>query len=612
MTNPSDPVTTSLEPLPQDLGAPQLTVRAIATGVVLGGVLSLCNIYAGLKVGWGFNMSIIAVLMSFAFWRTLSTRWSVREWGLLENNTCQTAASAAASISSAGLVTAIPALTILTGQTLTWTQLAAWTLSVCFVGVFVGAGLRFQMLVRDALPFPAGIATAMTLRDIYAKDNDARSRVWALLAAAGIAGSTLLLHTIVVPVHRFYLKFALPFAGKLRDAGISSLNTAHLGWGIEPSLLLVGTGALVGFRIAASLFLGSIIAWGVLAPIALIQGWVTPPAGATGSLYGPLVKWLLWPGVALMVAASLTSFALSLPAIVRSLLRSTKDAANDEERRYTHPSTRVPRNVLAAAMTVALVFSVVLQLVLFGIAIWIGVLAVLLTFLLAVVAARVSGITGITPKGALGKVTQLTFGGLSPGQVVPNLMAANVTAGAAAQTGDILHDLKTGYLVGASPRAQLIAQLFGIFAGALIGSAAYLLLVPDPAAMLLTDEWPAPAVAVWKSVAEVFKEGIASLPQTAVIGGVIGLIVGCAMALLQSRLSERRRRYTVSPAALGLAFILPATAGVAIFVGGVLLVAAGRISADWTKRYAIAIAAGLIAGESLFGMVTALLKPLTG
>ena len=104
-----------LHPLPQDLNAPQLTVRAVLTGMCIGGLLSLCNIYAGLKVGWGFNMSIIAVLSSFAIWQPLSRRFGVGEWGMLENNTCQTTASGAASISSAGLVSAIPALTILTG-----------------------------------------------------------------------------------------------------------------------------------------------------------------------------------------------------------------------------------------------------------------------------------------------------------------------------------------------------------------------------------------------------------------------------------------------------------------------------------------------------------------
>ncbi|MBU1534359.1 OPT/YSL family transporter, partial [Myxococcota bacterium] len=140
-----------LVPLPQDLVSPQLTIRAIVTGMLMGSVLSLCNIYAGLKVGWSFNISIIAVLMSYGFWQLMSRHAGARTWTMLENNTSQTTASSAASISSAGLVTAIPALTILTGRALTWGQLAIWTLSVCLVGVFVGAAMRRQMILRDPL-----------------------------------------------------------------------------------------------------------------------------------------------------------------------------------------------------------------------------------------------------------------------------------------------------------------------------------------------------------------------------------------------------------------------------------------------------------------------------
>ena len=96
---------------PLDLSTPQLTLRAVITGMILGGVLSLCNVYTGLKIGWGFNMSITAALLSFGFYKMLETTLKAREWGMLENNINQTAASSAASISSAGLVAPIPAWT---------------------------------------------------------------------------------------------------------------------------------------------------------------------------------------------------------------------------------------------------------------------------------------------------------------------------------------------------------------------------------------------------------------------------------------------------------------------------------------------------------------------
>src|SRR6185436_14439404 len=104
----------------------------------------------------------------------------------------------------------------------------------------------------------------------------------------------------------------------------------------------------------------------------------------------------------------------------------------------------------------------------FGMPIWQSVLAVLLSFALSVVACRVTGETDTTPIGAMGKVTQLIFGAISPGNVNVNLMSANITSGAAISSADLLTDLKSGYLLGANPRKQFIAQFCGIFIGTLV------------------------------------------------------------------------------------------------------------------------------------------------
>ena len=105
--------------------------------------------------------------------------------------------------------------------------------------------------------------------------------------------------------------------------------------------------------------------------------------------------------------------------------------------------------------------SILLQGLFFGIGWGLAAFGIVLTFLLAIVAARVSGETGLTPIGAMGKVTQLTFGLIESGQVSTNLMAANVTGGAASQCGDLLHDLKTGLMVNTRPRHQVYAQCAG-------------------------------------------------------------------------------------------------------------------------------------------------------
>ena len=122
---------------------------------------------------------------------------------------------------------------------------------------------------------------------------------------------------------------------------------------------------------------------------------------------------------------------------------------------------------------------------------WMGVVAVLLTFFLSAVAARAGAEIGINPIGALGKVTQLTYGALAPGNITANLMTAGVTAGAACSCSDTVGNLKVGHMVGANPRRQFIAQLFGVLAGALLAVPAYFILVPDANA-LGGDKFPAP------------------------------------------------------------------------------------------------------------------------
>src|SRR5206468_4148955 len=114
---------------------------------------------------------------------------------------------------------------------------------------------------------------------------------------------------------------------------------------------------------------------------------------------------------------------------------------------------------------------------LFHIQYWMGAVAVVATFFLVVVSARATGETDITPVGPLSKITQLTFGALAPGNIPTNLMTANITAGATSAAGELLQDLKSGYLLGAKPRQQFIAQLFGVFAGALIVVPVYLILI---------------------------------------------------------------------------------------------------------------------------------------
>jgi len=238
----------------------------------------------------------------------------------------------------------------------------------------------------------------------------------------------------------------------------------------------------------------------------------------------------------------------------------------------------------------------------------IGFFAVALTILLAVVALRVSGETNITPGGGMGKVTQLTFGAIDPGNVSTNLMAANITGGSASQAADMMHDLKTGIMLGSSPKAQMVAQLFGVLAGALAGAAIYLVLVDDPINQFPSDEWAAPAVLQWKAVAEVMKEGFDKLPAGVPVAILIASILGVLLAAAEKLAKPKIRKWLPSPAAIGISFCVPAWISVSFFLGGTISLFVKRIAPSFHMRFAIVIAAGLIVGESLVGLGDAIYK----
>ncbi|HZW07112.1 MAG TPA: OPT/YSL family transporter, partial [Phycisphaerales bacterium] len=378
-------------------------------------------------------------------------------------------------------------------------------------------------------------------------------------------------------------------------------------FGLDPSPLMVAVGALIGFRACWSIMLGAIAAYLVIGPQIVSSGIV--PATA-----GPIREWLLWPGVTLMVVASLVSFSFSLPAIVRSFRRAPKTGGPEAPHGagpHAADTGEVTRQWFFFSLTLALIIAVILQTWFFGIAWWAAAIAVLLSFALAVVSTRVSGETNVNPVGAMGKVTQLVFAGLVPASPAANLMTASVTAGAASQCSDLMHDLKCGYLLGAIARKQVIGQILGSVAGAVVAGYFYLILVPNPKEMLLTPEWPAPAVAQWKAVAEVFKNGIDSLPRGATTAIMIAAAIGVVLPVLE-KLLPKAKPFIPSAAAFGLAFVIPANNSISMFLGGCIALGLTRYAPKWTERFLITLCAGIIAGESLVGAGDALRLVVTG
>ncbi len=588
--------------------APELTVRAVLTGMVIGALLTPCNVYSGLKIGWTFNMSVAAGLIGFGLWTALSRTLNTPDYGLKENNINQTAASSAASIISAGLAAPIPALALLTGQELSWAILALWLFVVSALGIVVAAGLRNQLLNRDRLPFPPGVVTAETMGEIHAGGPEAASRLRLLSGAAVVAAALKL-------TAAWRGLSPLPFPWRTTVAapdgrGDLTVTAGNLGLGLDPSVLMFAFGAISGLRIGLSALLGALIAWALLAPLLLSWGWAQPGESSGALWFGPLVEWLLWPGATLMVTASLTSFGVSLARIAlqsRDTHAEPRDVASDAALAARRERERTLSPVaMAVAFGVVLFLCVVAQNAIFGIGVFEATLAVALSYALAIVAARVAGETAITPIGALGKITQFTFGLVSPGNVTANLMTANVTGGAAGQCADLMHDLRTGQIIGATARLQIIAQVFGVLTGSLVAAAAYLLLIPDPQSQLITPEWPAPAVATWKAVAEVMGDGLAAMPDGALAAIAVAAVAGVALALAEALSPEPVARLVPSASAMGLGFVVPAYNAISLFAGAAVAALLIRFFPEWSRRRLIVIAAGLIVGESLAGVADAL------
>ncbi|WP_448693939.1 OPT family oligopeptide transporter [Pseudomonas rhizophila] len=553
----------------------ELSLRAVSTGIVIGVLLTPSNVYAGLKIGWSFNMSIIALLIGYGIWQGLAKRSAAQQpWTLHESNINQTVASAAASIISGGLVAPIPAYTLLTGQQLDVIPMIAWVFSVSFLGIWIAWYLRPSLLNDKALKFPEGMATLETLLHIYNQGHEAAKRLKVLLSAALLSGLVKWVDTFIWVFPRWS----------------PTPQLERLTFTADPSLLLVGFGGIIGIRVGLTLLLGALLAWGGLAPWLLEQGLVQLPPDSSGPQFAALVEWLLWPGVSLMVCSTLTSLAIRLWA----LHKSTKAGGGT--------TWVVPKTGPASGFLVAIVLVVSLQALLFGINPWMALLTIPLAICLAAVAARVVGATGIAPIGAIGQLSQLSFGIVAPGQVPINLMSANTAGGSAGQCTDLMNDFKVGRAIGATPHKQLIAQTLGIFVGSIVGVLAYLALIPDPQSMLLTQEWPAPAVATWKAVAQTLTLGLDSLSASIRWAVIIGAVAGLLLGILDSVLPTHRARYLPSTAALGLAFVLPASVSLMMAFGAVLTWLVSCRWASLTERFAITAAAGLIAGESITGV----------
>ena len=574
----------------------QLTWRAVLMGSVLGGALSLTNLYIGLKAGWGFGVAITACILSYAIWTTLHRVGIVRApMTILENNCMQSTASSAGYSTGGTLISAFAAYMLINNSVMSLPTMLAWVFCLSVLGVTMAIPMKRQMINVEQLRFPSGIAAAETLFALHSVGESGMRSARALGWAGALAVAS-----------KFWTEGLVVISAKLAPfmigTWVAALNqrvfgpawmgrTVMFSW--EP--MFIAAGAITGLHVCWSMFLGSITAWMIFTPILQHRGIIE------GSGYAVIVQWTLWGGVACMVSSSLLSFGLQW----RTALRAFTDL------RAMFGGGRGPANDPIAAIETPASWFITGQVVgflglawlghqTFGMPYWQTAVAVALSFALALVACRVTGETDTTPVGAMGKITQLTFGALSPGHMNINLMSANITAAAAGSSADLLTDLKSGYLLGAHPRKQFIAQFAGIFVGTLVSVLCFRLLVPDASA-LGTDQFPAPAAQTWRAVAVALSEGLGALGPLKIWSIAIGGLVGVLLTLLP-RIFPSRKHLIPSPAGVGLAWTFHWHYGLLFFIGGVLGWWFQKKHPKLSEELTFPVASGWIAGESLMGV----------
>jgi uncharacterized oligopeptide transporter (OPT) family protein len=591
-------------------GEAQLTFRAVLAGCVIGGIGGVMNVYLGLKTFFTVGGSLMTAILAFGFFAVIGRRLTV-----LETNISQTTGMAASGMASAaGLLAPVPAM-LMMGHDVPALALLPWGLAVAYLGVFFAVPLRAQYVLLDKLPFPSGTATAHTIVTMFARVGDALSKARVLIQAGAVAAA-FSLAAYFVPQIEIPPLIDL-WAGPVLDVRIGALELqgglfailAAWTFKLYVSPLLIGSGFLIGGRVSVSLLFGAVLAWGVLGPLVTAQGWVQGPPEdtATGA-----AGWLMWPGAALMIGDALFSLVLSYKTIVRTFWPArTPPAGTDHDGGDVGRAAgdAIPRSWWTLGLLACSVVTCIIAWALFDIPVWMTALAIPLSAVLAAVSTRATGETDINPTGPMGQVTQVVYGAIAPGSVPTNLMTGAITVGGSGQCADMMQDLKTGHLLGASPRKQLIAQLYGITAGVFIVVPVFFLFdhVYD---IGNSQELPAPSAVLWRAVAELMNRGWDSLPQHAALAMAVALGVGAVLATVRA-LAPRVSSFLPSGLAVGLAFLVPALYAICMFAGAMILLVWQRMRPEAALRYAFAVACGLIAGDGLMGVVKALLT-MTG
>jgi uncharacterized oligopeptide transporter (OPT) family protein len=587
---------------------PQLTLRSALTGMILGGVLSLTNLYIGIKTGWTLGVGISSVILSYAFFKMLAKFNLSTPMSILENNAMQSIATSAGYM-TAPMMASIPAYMMVTGEVIPMWQTFWWIVVLAILGVLFAFPLKRRFINEEQLPFPEGYAAGVVMDSLHSDENNqGMFKAKLLMAGAGISALIEFLRADVL-LEKIKLKFlAIPhhwddFIYNFVTPKIMGTPLKDLTIQFDSSIVMMGTGGLMSMKTAMSILIGGFVNYFILAPIMIDAGVIT------GANFKAITMWALWGGAAMMTTSSLYTFFSKPEIIIQSF---QKMFSKGEKKQDVLEKIELPMWIFAVGIPVVGAITVYLGHIWFGIEWWLGLIAIPLVFVFTLIAVTSTGLTAITPGGALGKLTQITYGALAPGNVTTNLMTAGITSEVSLNASNLLMDIKPAYMLGGKPRHQAIGHILGIFAGGLVAVPVFYTLFHGDISLFTSDTLPLPSASVWKGVSEVLTKGLSNLHITAQIAAVIGAVLGVVFEILNKKM---KGKFPLSGVGLGLGFVLRFTDAWSMALGTLIFWVARKTCKDKESLGYRAfvdnqetLAAGVIAGGSIIGIILILLE----
>ena len=576
---------------------PEITIKAIILGILLSALLAGANAYLGLFAGMTVSASIPAAVISMGILNFF------RNSNILENNIVQTAASAGESL-AAGVIFTIPAL-VLMGYWTSFDYVAIAKISAIggLIGILFTVPLRRALIIQAKLQFPEGIATAEVLK----AGNEAKS---SKSSDSSVGIKTIGFSTLIGGL----MKLCQQGFSMWHSAvdGARSIGGAVFGIGTELSPALLSVGYIVGKNIAILVFAGGLISWVVAIPIySFIYGFEGEPMEAAGNIWNTRIRYL---GVGAMVTGGIWSLIkLIKPLIegIKSSLDALKQAKvglelNRQERDL--PMNYVFIGLIALLLPVFLIYLEVLKSI--PLAALLSLVMMIFGFLFSAVASHMAGVVGSSNNPVSGvtiatilftSLLLLAFLGTGSGiGAASSILVGAVVCCAAAIGGDNMQDLKTGYIVGATPWKQQVMQVVGVLSSALV--LGIVLDILHTAYTIGSPTLSAPQATLMKSVADGVFNG--NLPWNMVI---FGALIGVLIILVDIWQEKKGSDFRVPVLAVAVGIYLPIELSAPIFLGGMIShLSKQKENDDNSKKRGLLMASGFITGEALMGILVAI------